>query len=281
MKIKHLLPFLLLLSILGGGVYWLIIKNGERKEPDLQLQPSDELVRIFNTIDSLKLNPLDNFGRVTALIDSIETSKLSQNEQDQMTEKLGEKAVALFHLHFLAWVSSGFGYIPPEVEFQELRVLVSETLNLQSNTRVKLQTEFPMYAKAFVLYKLYFQPGSPNQLDVRLNRLRKLPYKPQRYEDLLNAFNSNSGLLDGLSPVKDARNEIEWQRQCHELVNQHYQELEESSIINTDHYNKYELPLNVNVQKNFTCGARSYGIYDFDYYHRQGRDLEIWKQAIW
>ena len=222
MIVKRWLPFLLLLTILGGGVYWLTMNDGQGKNPDSDYNASDELAQIFNSIASLKLNPSNVFGDVKALLDSVETSKLKQDEQIQLTEELGEKAVKLFDQRFNSWVSSGFGSVPPEEEYSELRFLVLDQLELHSDIRDRLQREFPKYAQAFVLYKLYFHTDSADALDTALNRMRKRQYKPQRYEDLLNTFNSHTGLLDELGPVRSARNQIEWQRQCHEVVDQHY-----------------------------------------------------------
>ena len=278
MIIKRWLPFLLLLTILGGGVYWLTMNEG--KNPVSPLKASDELAQIFNSIASLKLNPSNVFGDVNALLDSVETSKLSQMERIQLIEKLGEKAVKLFDQRFNVWVSSGFGSVPPEAEYTELRNMIGH-LGLKSNAIVDLQREFPKYANAIVLYKLYFLPGDPNAINARLNRMRKGRYKPQSYEDFLRTYNLQADLLDGLQPVRRARNQIEWQRQCHELVGDHLRELKDASTISNYYYSKHELPLSINVQKNFTCGARTYRISDFDYYFNQGRDLNFWREALW
>ena len=278
MIIKRWLPFLLLLTILGGGVYWLTMNEG--KNPVSPLKASDELAQIFNSIASLKLNPSNVFGDVNALLDSVETSKLNQMERIQLIEKLGEKAVKLFDQRFNVWVSSGFGSVPPEAEYTELRNMIGH-LGLKSNAIVDLQREFPKYANAIVLYKLYFLPGDPNAINARLNRMRKGRYKPQSYEDFLRTYNLQADLLDGLQPVRRARNQIEWQRQCHELVGDHLRELKDASTISNYYYSKHELPLSINVQKNFTCGARTYRISDFDYYFNQGRDLNFWREALW
>ena len=281
MSIKRWLPFLLLLTILGGGVYWLVLDEDHVDEVNSSLGASDELTQLFNAIDSLNLNPSNAFGGAKALLDSVLTSNLDPIQKDQLTEKLGKKSVNLFDQRFKAWESSGFVSVPPETEYKELRLFVLNRLELQTDSKQDLQQNFPVYAQAFVLFKLYFQPGSPDELNVRLNRMRKRPYKPQRYVDLLTDFNSHTGQLNELSPVRRAVNQIEWQRQCHELVDQQYRKLEDSSIPDTDNYNKNELPPNLNVQKSFKCAVRTYGISDFDYYYKQGRDLTFWKQAIW
>ena len=280
MNVKRWLPFLLLLSILGGGVYWLTMDKGDGQKPVSTLKTSATLTRMFNAIDSLELNPSSAFESVEAMLDSVQTSNLDPIEKDQLTEKLGKKAVELFDQRFNAWVGSGFGAVPPEAEYIELRDLVGH-LSLQPGVNSELQREFPKYAQAFVLYKLYFQPGAPDELIARLNRMRRGEYDLQRYQDLLTAFNSNTNLLDGLEPVRRARNQIEWQRQCHELAGRHYKELADSSIINAGYYGKHDLHPNVNVQKSFTCGVRTFRISDFNYYYKQGRDLNFWKQAIW
>ena len=280
MNIKRWLPFLLLLSILGGGVYWLTMDKGEEPEPDPEIKFSDEMAQIINAIDSVELNPSNVFGDVKALLDSVEASNLELIQKNQLTEKLGKKAVELFDQRFNAWVGSGFGSAPPEAEYTELRHMVGQ-FDFEPLFLSELQREFPRYAKAIVLYKLYFQSGAPDELITRLNRMRKRVYNPQRYQDLLITFNSHTNLLDGLDPVRRARNQIERQRQCHELVDDHLRDLKDASTISTYYYGKHELPPSVNVQTNFTCGARTYSIVDFDYYFKQGRDLNFWRQAIW
>ena len=280
MNIKRWLPFLLLLSILGGGVYWLTMDKGEGQKPDPEIRLSDELARMINAIDSVELHPSNAFESVEALLDSVQKSNLDPIEKDQLTEKLGKKAVELFDQRFNAWVGSGFGSVPPELEYTELRNMVNQ-FDLKPPIMSELQREFPKYSKAFVLYKLYFQPGDPDELIVRLDRMRKRQYKPQRYQDMLTVFNSHTDLLDGLEPVHRARNQIEWQRQCHELVDQYYRELEDSSTISSYYYSKHELPPSVNVQKSFSCGVRTYRISDFDNYYQKGKDLNFWRQAIW
>jgi len=280
MNIKRWLPFLLLLSILGGGVFWLTIDKGEGQKPVSTLKTSATLTRMFNAIDSVELYPSNAFESVEALLDSVQTSNLDPIEKDQLTEKLGEKAVKLFDQRFNVWVSSGFGSVPPEAEYTELRNMIGH-LGLKSNAIVDLQREFPKYANAIVLYKLYFLPGDPNAINARLNRMRKGRYKPQSYEDFLRTYNLQADLLEGLQPVRRARNQIEWQRQCHELVGDHLRELKDASTISNYYYSKHELPLSINVQKNFTCGARTYRISDFDYYFNQGRDLNFWREALW
>lgn len=280
MNIKRWLPFLLLLSILGGGVYWLTIDKGEGSEPNPEIKLSDELAQMIYAIDSVDLNQSDVFGDVKAMLDSVETSNLRKIEKDQLTEKLGERAVELFDQLFNAWVDSGFGSAPPEAEYTELRNIVDQ-LGLEPGAITELQRELPKYSKAIVLYKLHFLPGDPNALNARLNRMRKGRYKPQSYENLLSTFNSQADLLEGLEPVRLARKQIEWQRQCHALVDVHLRELKEASTISSYYYSKHELPTSMNVQKNFTCGARTYRISDFDYYFKQGRDLNFWRKAIW
>ena len=280
MNIKRWLPFLLLLSILGGGVYWLTMDKGEEREPDPEIKLSDEMAQMINAIDSVELNPSDVFGDVKALIDSVQTSNLDSMAKDQLIKKLGGKAVELFDQRFNVWVGSGFGSVPPEAEYIELRDMVGQ-FDFEPQIMTELQREFPKYAQAFVLYKLYFQPGAPDELIARLNRMRKGKYDLQRYQDLLTAFNSNTNLLDGLEPVRRAQSQIERQRQCHEEVEQHWSNLKDSSVINTDYYNKRELKPNMNVQNSFSCGARTYQISDFNYYYKRGRDLDFWKQAIW
>ena len=111
MNIKRWLPFLLLLSILGGGVYWLTMDKGEEQKPDPEFKHSDELAQMINAIDSVELNPSNVFGDVKALLDSVQTSNLDPIEKDQFTEKLGKKAVELFDQRFNAWVGSGFGSV--------------------------------------------------------------------------------------------------------------------------------------------------------------------------
>ena len=280
MNIKRWLPFLLLLSILGGGVFWLTIDKGEGQKPVSTLKTSATLTRMFNAIDSVELYPSNAFESVEALLDSVQKSNLDPIEKDQLTEKLGKKAVELFDQRFNAWVGSGFGSVPPELEYTELRNMVDQ-LGLKYAGIGNLQREFPKYAQAVVLYKLYFQPGDPNELNARLNRMRNGKYDLQLYQDLLTVFNSHTDLLDGLEPVHRARNQIEWQRQCHELVDQYYRELEDSSTISSYYYSKHELPPSVNVQKSFSCGVRTYRISDFDNYYQKGKDLNFWRQAIW
>jgi len=280
MNIKRWLPFFLLLSILGGGVYWLTMEEGEVVKPNSTLKTPATLTRMFNAIDSVELHPSNAFESVEALRDSVQRSNLDPIEKDQLTEKLGKKAVELFDKRFNAWVDSGFGFVPPEAEYTELRNMVGQ-FDFEPPIMTELQREFPKYAQAFVLYKLYFQPGAPNELIARLNRLRKGKYDLQRYQELLTAFNSNTNLLDGLEPVRRAQSQIERQRQCHEVVEQHWSNLKDSSVINTDYYNKRELNPDVIVQKNFNCGIRTYQISDFNYYYKRGRDLDFWKQAIW
>ena len=280
MNIKRWLPFLFLLSILGGGVYWLTMDKGDGHKPVSTLKTSATLTRMFNAIDSVELHPSNAFESVEALLDSVQTSNLDPIEKDQLTEKLGKKAVELFDKRFNAWVGSGLGTVSPEAEYTELRNMVGQ-FDFDPPIMTELQREFPKYAQAFVLYKLYFQPDDPNALSARLNRMRKGKYDLQRYQELLTAFNSNTNLLDGLEPVRRARNQIEWQRQCHELADRHYRELADSSIINAGYYGKHELHPNMNVQKSLTCGARTFRMSDFNYYYKQGRDLNFWKQAIW
>jgi len=280
MNIKRWLPFLLLLSILGGGVFWLTIDKGEGQKPVSTLKTSATLTRMFNAIDSVELYPSNAFESVEALLDSVQKSNLDPIEKDQLTEKLGKKAVELFDQRFNAWVGSGFGSVPPELEYTELRNMVDQ-LGLKYAGIGNLQREFPKYAQAVVLYKLYFQPGDPNELNARLNRMRNGKYDLQLYQDLLTVFNSHTDLLDGFEPVRRAQSQIEWQRQCHELVEQHWRSLKDSSVINTDYYNKHELNPSVIVQKSFLCGVRTYDISDFRYYYKRGRDLDFWKQAIW
>ena len=280
MNIKRWLPFLLLLSILGGGVYWLTMDKGEGQKPVSTLKTSATLTRMFNAIDSVELYPSNAFESVEALLDSVQASDLDPIEKDQLTEKLGLKAVELFDLRFKAWAGAGFGSVPPEAEYTKLRNMVGQ-FDFEPPIMTELQREFPKYAQAFVLYKLYFQPDDPNALSARLNRMRKGKYDLQRYQELLTAFNSNTNLLDGLEPVRRAQSQIERQRQCHEVVEQHWSNLKDSSVINTDYYNKRELNPDVIVQKIFNCGIRTYQISDFNYYYKRGRDLDFWKQAIW
>ena len=83
MNIKRWLPFLLLLSILGGGVYWLTIDKGEGQKPVSTLKTSATLTRMFNAIDSVELYPSNAFESVEALLDSVQKRWTDATPQNQ------------------------------------------------------------------------------------------------------------------------------------------------------------------------------------------------------
>ena len=277
MKIQRLIPFLLLLALLGGGVYYI---NTQSIDPDLSdngnsVGADTAFVRLNGELSDLKKKDSTSFEDWEELGDRILSSNAEEQFKKQLSSALGVEAMNTWEKRFNTWTSSNFKAPPPLEDYNKLRTLLANHKLLSLHL-----TTLQPHAKAFSCYNTFFKPQAPKEISAKLKGLIKGEFKESRYSKLLNELTQGSKAISSLPPVLNAKARIQAQKKCHKQVKDHYKYLEKNAITDLG-YGKKILPTDISPKTTFTCGSRTWKIQDLNYYFSKGKDTSLWQSALW
>ena len=275
MKLQRFLPLLLIMALLGGAGY-MATKNPEWFEDELEVRERQAYDDLITGIESeLTRMQTDTSAWAELLAFSYEVlDNDTLQKRNNLSPNIASAAWTLWTTSFDAWHTSSKLSSPPNVQLNELELLLDSCKGLRIKVNDIQHHRSVMNAGARL-----FKEG-PSGILARIGRQKNKPWPDCTYDRLSNELAEWSEAFSESRAFKNARYKLYTQKTCHLEFHQHYAEILSRANVKPGD-SRSSLPSGFVVQRSCTCESATLDLEDYPHYLKQGRDLTQWESILW
>jgi hypothetical protein len=275
MKLQRFLPLLLILALLGGAGF-IATKNPEWFEDEQKVSERQAYEDLITGIESdLTQMQTDTSAWPELLAFSYEVlGNDTLKTRNNLSPDIASAAWTNWMATYDAWRTSGKLSSPPNVQLNELELLLAECQTLSSKVNGIQFQRSVMNAGA----KLFDE--GPSGIVARIGRQKNKPWPDCTYDRLSIELSEWSNAFSESPAFRNARYKLYTQKTCHLEFHQHYEEVLSRATVKPGD-SRSSLPRGFVVQSSCTCESATYDLEDYPHYLKQGRDLTQWESILW
>jgi hypothetical protein len=274
MKLQRFLPLLLILALLVGvGAVahysgWFVDELEVRER-----QAYDDLITRIETELTRMQTDTSAWAELLAFSYEVLDNDTLQ-KRNNLSPDIASAAWILWTTSFDAWRTSSKLSSPPNVQLNELELLLAECQTLSSRVNDIQFQRSVMNAGA----KLFIEGSSG--IVARIERQKNKPWPDCSYDRLSSQLAEWENAFSESVRFKNARYKLYAQKTCHLEFHQHYEEILNRATVKPGD-SRASLPRGFFIQRSCTCESTTYVLEDFPHYFKQGRDLTQWESRLW
>lgn len=275
MKLQRFLPLLLILALLGGAGF-IATKNPEWFEDEQKVRERQAYEDLITDIET-KLTRMQTDTSAWPELLAFSTVVLENDtlrKRNDLTPDIASAAWTNWMATYDAWRTSSNLSSPPNVQLNELELLLAECQTLSSQLN-DIQFQRSVMNAGSKLFDV-----GPSGIVARIERQKNKPWPDCSYDRISSDLAEWSDAFSKSRAFKNARYKLYTQKTCHLEFHQHYKEILNRATVKPGD-SRASLPRGFFIQRSCTCESTTYALEDFPHYFKQGRDLTQWESRLW
>jgi hypothetical protein len=275
MKLQRFLPLLLILALLVGAGF-IATKNPEWFEDEQKVRERQAYEDLITDIET-KLTRMQTDTSAWPELLAFSTVVLENDtlrKRNDLTPDIASAAWTNWMATYDAWRTSSNLSSPPNVQLNELELLLAECQTLSSQVN-DIQFQRSVMNAGSKLFDV-----GPSGIVARIERQKNKSWPDCTYDRLSNELAEWSEAFSESRAFKNARYRLYTQKTCHLDFHQHYAEILSRATVKPGD-SRSSLPRGFVIQRSCTCESATYDLEDYPHYLKQGRDLTQWESILW